>query len=192
MPLAPFCGRWCHSEMSDMDPLLDRARGIVSDISEGMRTQGARLSTWLVLGNGAALAFTLNAAFNGARCGPEVIWNASAAFVVGIAAGFAAVAFSYVGSFVNFLQAVANLRALELIHAGKPATPPKRFSGIMPLPNFILMVLSYVALTLSALAFGWGVCAPIRGGAASLEACAKAPPPAAIVLSTPGLTPPKQ
>jgi hypothetical protein len=164
-------------EMTDPElaAIEAKAYSVVEKASETLKAQGARLSTWLVLGNGAALAFTLNAAFNG-RCSPSMLWGVALFFVIGMAFGFGAVAASYISSLISLLTMMPLHRQIQDARLGKPVTPPKPVTGIMPLPNLILTVISYVALAISTLAFALGMSAPVRYGPAAFEACAAAKP----------------
>lgn len=61
-------------------------------------SQGSRLSTWIVVGNAAALTFTYKTMVEGSRCGLGLLQSAATCFLAGLVVSVIGAAASYVGS----------------------------------------------------------------------------------------------
>lgn len=126
---------------------------------------------WLVVGNGAGLAFTFNAVVSGAGCWPGVLSDAAFAFLAGLIAAFASAALSYAATMQNVFSIARLLQG-------------KKDPGLTPLHKATIGV-GYALLIASAGAAAWGLSGPLRAAPSEIQACAKrsAPDVAAIAPS---------
>lgn len=127
------------------------SRTVLRDAVGLAQSQGARISTWLIVGNGAGLVFTFNAAVNGTTCPLSLVRTALASFVLGLVAAYVGVVCSHVHVQRNIRRFAGAARTREWSHAFSYA--------------------AYALLGLSAAAFVWALSSPLLAPAGTLEAC---------------------
>lgn len=156
---------------------------------------GARISTWLVIGNAGALAIALGALLNGTTCEGDLVYVAALRFSAGLALAFAAAIIGWIGGHLMLGKIRILLELLSGMAAAKLAMADLEARGIQtkegdPLHRMYdtaqqqalkqgfaaaqaLAVAAGVLLLLSAGAFGAGIAVPLLAPNGAFTSCIK-------------------
>jgi hypothetical protein len=174
-PIEPR-GDFHDSEIAELDSKIGVLREITWRGYAAAEAQAIRLTSWLLLGNGASLAFTYNAVLSGAPGCATAALEPGTFFLVGIVAAFSAVSIGYLGQAVGTMTSMRLLQTSELERLIVIGSAPPQ---VIPTPLVRRWMLAGVAalstslLALSALALVGGLATPLLDGGDTLAACAK-------------------
>lgn len=197
--------------MRGLEPLGDWSQKALETVTNNTVAQGQRLTTWLMVGNAGALAFSFNAMVQGTGCAPGVLQRATLAFAIGLAAAFAGSVISYAGGIRSVVDVTkVHAAVMSAVHwdgevraalaAGAHLTEEhpliqnlanaqrkveaRTVSKVVWASAGIAMALMLVA----ASSFAWGATEPLRLDDAGFRACAAGKPdralPAAVQKAT--------
>lgn len=156
---------------------------------------GARISTWLVIGNAGALAIAFGAQLNGTSCEPQLVYRAAMFFALGLGSAFLASVVGWVGSQVGvqtmrkaldastmLANAAHHIKELEArgipTKEGDPLQKMydeagETMLGVTYRVTIGLAIASAVLVLLSAAAFAVGVATPLTSPAGAFSSCEK-------------------
>jgi NADH:ubiquinone oxidoreductase subunit 6 (subunit J) len=158
---------------AQLDAYKAEARELIKLGIETSQRLGARLSSWIVLGNVGGLVLTFNAIVQGATCDVAVLRRAGIGFAAGAGLAGAAVVVSYVNNLMNAFAASRLMVDLQRRRA-----PRSRQTA-----HWALAILSWLLLAASLAVMSVTVLTPLLGGGAAIQACSAKGRSAATSLS---------